>query len=170
MRRPVPSPAGEKERKMQNTRALVNALENQLADMIEKKIISSRSSWDRGVNAYSEELIGHIRENARYIDFISRRNVESVLLNGSDNWSQYSWGGCSLIYDGDIAERLCAPSELKKTHGGEHRPNAREEWLDLQARALYQAAIRVREALDALNLDAFEIAEDERTEAADYIA
>ena len=45
----------------------------------------------------------------------------------------------SLIYNEDIAERLCTPSELKKTRHGERRPNAREEWLDTQARALFQA-------------------------------
>lgn len=52
-------------------------------------------------------------------------------------------GGCSLIYDSDIAERLCCPSELRKTHNGERRPNSKEEWLDTQARALTQAANRV---------------------------
>ena len=46
-------------------------------------------------------------------------------------------------YGGDIAERLCTPSELKKTRHGERRPNSREEWLDTQARALHQAARRV---------------------------
>ena len=64
-------------------------------------------------------------------------------LDGAADWSQYSWGSCSLIYDSDIAERLCCPSELKKTRNGERRPNSREEWLDVQARALRQAANRV---------------------------
>lgn len=84
----------------------------------------TRSAWDRGVNAYALEL-------------------KEELLNGAENWSQYSWGGSALIYDGDIAERLCTPSELKRTRNGERRPNAREEWLDTQARALYQAATRI---------------------------
>nr|DAP26633.1 MAG TPA: hypothetical protein [Bacteriophage sp.] len=65
------------------------------------------------------------------------------MLNGAQDWEQYSWGGSALIYDYDIAERLCCPSELKKTRNGERRPNSREEWLDVQARALYQAASRV---------------------------
>ncbi|HZK45919.1 MAG TPA: hypothetical protein VFD34_06795, partial [Clostridia bacterium] len=62
------------------------------------------------------------------------------LLNGADNWNQYSYGGSALIYDGDIAERLCSPSEYKRSREGERRPNSREEWLDVQARALNQAA------------------------------
>ena len=65
------------------------------------------------------------------------------MLNGAQNWSEYSWGGSALICNGDIAERLCTPSELKKTRNGERRPNSREEWLDTQARALYKACNRV---------------------------
>lgn len=104
-----------------------------------------RSAWGRGVNAYALELLEELRERAAY----EGRNPEpgkecrEWMLNGAQDWAQYSWGGSSLIYDGDIAERLCTPSELKKTHNGERRPNSREEWLDTQARALNQACNRV---------------------------
>lgn len=60
-------------------------------------------------------------------------------LNGARDWKQASEGGSWLIYNEDIAERLCSPSELKKTAGGRRRPSARESWLDVQARALHQA-------------------------------
>ena len=104
-----------------------------------------RSACDRGVTAYALELVDELEELAAY----EGRNPETVkecrewMLNGASDWSQYSWGGSSLIYDSDIAERLCNPSELKKTRHGERRPNSREEWLDTQARALYQACERV---------------------------
>lgn len=104
-----------------------------------------RSAWGRGVNAYALELLEELRERAAY----EGRNPEpgkecrEWMLNGAQDWNQYSWGGSSLIYDGDIAERLCTPSELKKTRNGERRPNSREEWLDTQARALNQACNRV---------------------------
>ena len=104
-----------------------------------------RSAWGRGVNAYALELVEELRERAAY----EGRNPEpgkecrEWMLNGAQDWNQYSWGGSSLIYDSDIAERLCTPSELKKTRHGERRPNSREEWLDTQARALYQACNRV---------------------------
>ena len=74
------------------------------------------------------------------------------MLNGAKDWNQYSWGALSLIYDCDIAERLSAPSELKKTRGGERRPNSREEWLDVQARALQQAFSRLADAWVAVNI------------------
>jgi hypothetical protein len=73
--------------------------------------------------------------------------VDRALLNGAADWNQYSWDGCSLCYDGQIAERLCTPSELKKTRHGERRPNSREEWLDTQARALFQASNRVKKSI-----------------------
>ena len=104
-----------------------------------------RSAWDRGVNTYALELVEEIKERAGY----EGRNPESEkecrewMLNGAHDWAQYSWGGSSLIYDADIAERLCTPSELKKNRHGERRPNSREEWLDTQARALTQACNRV---------------------------
>ena len=96
-----------------------------------------RSAWSRGVKAYALELL----ENAPS-DFIaeSPMALSDYLLDGARNWSQYSWGGCSLIYNEDIAKRLCTASELRKTKNGELQPNKVEQWLDCQARALNQAA------------------------------
>lgn len=57
-------------------------------------------------------------------------------------------GGNSLIYDQDIANRLATPSEIKRVtrkDGSLRKPNASEEWLDTQARALYQASRRAME-------------------------
>ena len=107
-----------------------------------------RSAWDKGVTQYALEMVEQLGEqiNGGYfeeLDLTESKKVRAALLNGAADWSQYSWGGCSLIYDSDIAERLCNPSELKKTRNGERRPNSREEWLDTQARALFQAANRV---------------------------
>lgn len=96
----------------------------------------ARSAWSKGVKVYALELIAEMDGDA---EFHGSPADKKDLLNGASDWSQYSWGGCSLIYDTDIAERTCSPSELKKTKGGERRPNSREEWLDTQARALYQA-------------------------------
>lgn len=96
----------------------------------------ARSAWDKGVTLYALELLDNIR-NLPDVD--NRKEIQNALLNGARDWREYSWGGCSLIYNADIAERLCSPSELKRTRGGEWRPNRREEWLDVQARALYQA-------------------------------
>lgn len=110
-----------------------------------------RSAWRRGVTAYALELLEELKEgvNGGYIsadDLNTPADFSRALLNGASDWSAYSWGGGALIYNGDIAARLCCPSELKKTREGERRPNSREEWLDVQARALSQAARVVRMA------------------------
>lgn len=98
-----------------------------------------RSAWDRGVTAYALDMLEELE-----VTELTARTVERTLLNGAPTWRDYSWGGCALIYDRDIAERLCCPSELRRTRGGERRPNAAEEWLDTQARACFQAAHRIK--------------------------
>lgn len=113
-----------------------------------------RSAWDKGVTVYSLELLDDIEDGIaggyyHEDDLNAPRLVEKMALNGAESWNQYSWGGCSLIYDSDIAWRLCCPSELKKTRNGERKPNAREEWLDTQARALYQAYRRLQNAISS---------------------
>lgn len=113
-----------------------------------------RSAWDKGVTVYALELLDGLEEalDGGFVcpdDLQAPKALEKALLNGASDWEQYSWGGCSLCYDADIAARLCTPSELKRTHNGERRPNSREEWLDTQARALYQAAQRVKRQITA---------------------
>ena len=97
---------------------------------------AGRSAWGRGVQAYAVELVENLNDSA---DLSNETLLRKALLNGADNWQQYSVGGCALIYDADIAERLCSPSELKRCKGGERQPNARETWIECQARALWQA-------------------------------
>lgn len=111
-----------------------------------------RSAWDRGVNVYAFELLADLAEavGGGWVELWqlqSRDQKEKAMLNGADDWNQYSWGGSSLIYDADIAERLCTPSELRRTKGGQNRPNSSEDWLDVQTRALTQAAGRASKAL-----------------------
>lgn len=96
----------------------------------------TRSAWDKGVTLYALELLDNIRDLPAAD---SRQEIQKALLNGARDWGEYSWGGCALIDDGDIAARLCSPSEFRRTRGGEWNPNRRESWLDVQARALYQA-------------------------------
>ena len=119
-------------------------------ERIERK--PQRSAWNKGVNLYAFELLDSLEEFAEggclhAEDLADRKTRKKAMLNGAQNWQEFSWGGCSLIYNGDIAERLCTPSELKKTRNGERRPNSREEWLDTQARALFQASARVSAAI-----------------------
>ena len=108
-----------------------------LLQEIEK--VNCRSYWAKGVKAYAIDMVKSIE----YKKEVSPRFIKSDLLNGASDWNQYSEGGCALIYDKDIAERLCTPSELKRFTRSDgslkDRPNSRESWIQCQARALFQA-------------------------------
>lgn len=114
-----------------------------IREIIEDKPI--RGTWGYGVKAYALELLESLEEdiNSGYIDtedLESPALLKKALLNGAADWNQYSWGGCSLCYNCQIAARLCTPSEFKHKRCGELQPNSQETWLDVQARALSQAA------------------------------
>lgn len=108
--------------------------------------IPASGAWQRGVNLYALELV----EQAETPLTLAR--LRETLLNGAQDWHQYSQGGCALIYDADIAERLCSPSELKRKRGGELQPSTRETWLDVQTRALWQAEAMIKRALKRAEL------------------
>lgn len=101
-------------------------------EQLKKEIENHRtkSAWSKGVKAYALELVEELE---------TIPSCRAELLNGAKDWKEYSWGGCSLIYNCDICERLCTESEKKRKKGGILKPNSREDWLDVQARALFQA-------------------------------
>lgn len=112
-------------------------LAKKVRDLIESS--KARSAWDKGVKAYALDLCENI-ENAKKV---IPGKVEKTLLCGASNWRQYSYGGCAYVCDEEIAEALCSPSTLKrctlKDGSIREKANARETWLDLQARALFLA-------------------------------
>lgn len=108
---------------------MTKEIKKAIMDALEKEKV--RSAWKAGVIMYAFDIL----DNMDDVEI-----TEKNLLNGADNWKQYSEGGCALIYNVDICHRLCTLSEIKKTRNGERRPNKQENWLDVQTRALYQAA------------------------------
>ena len=106
-------------------------------------IPAGRSSWSRAVHTYAIELVESLDADS---DLSNENLLRKALLNGAGDWQQYSEGGCALVYDADIAERVCSASELKRCKGGERQPNSRETWIECQTRALTQAANLVRDA------------------------
>lgn len=100
-----------------------------------------RTAWDKGVKKITENLLDKYEEIVRY-----RKEsdpvpplTEKTVLNGAHGWEQYCYGGCAMIYDREIAETLCTPSELRRTDFGRKAPNSRETWMDVQIRAHIQA-------------------------------
>ena len=121
-----------------------NIYTNELRKLVAE--FPNTSAYKRGVKEYTDELLDNLEERAQSYERLPKneKELEEWLLNGAMSWDEYSYGGCSLIYNGDIAERLCTPSELKKKDGGRLAPNSNESWLDVQIRALYQACLRIK--------------------------
>jgi hypothetical protein len=106
----------------------------------------TRSAWANGVKCYAFDLLNQFDEFCEYDPQNAPEFSEKTLLNGAANWLQYAEGGCGLCYNSAIAERLCNPTELKHTQGGAKNPNSRENWLQVEARALSQAWLMLRDA------------------------
>lgn len=127
-----------------------------LADTIRAELNArhDRSAWDKAVTLYALDLLDDVQEGADNMERLplDGAELERWALNGASCWEQYSNGGCSICYNADIAARVCTPSELKRKHGGTYEPNSRETWLDVQARALYQACNRIRKICRANGL------------------
>lgn len=119
-----------------------------LADTIRTELNArhDRSAWDKAVTLYALDLLEDIQWCANDAERLplDGAELERWALNGASCWEQYSNGGCSICYNADIAARVCTPSMYKRKHGGVYEPNSRETWLDVQARALYQACNRIR--------------------------
>ena len=124
---------------MDTTEYLTNRKNREkVADYFATLIDLQKTAWKCGVYTYAHDLA---EEAAGRTWLKTPKTVEEALLNGAPSWAEYSDGGSGLIYDADIAERLCSPSELRRSLDGKRNPNRRERWLDVQARALRQAAI-----------------------------
>lgn len=121
-------------------------------DLLQKvEDVNARSAWNKGVKRYAVELLDDAASNRECEEFASLDELKIAILNGASDWMQYSEGGCSLIYNQDIAERLCSPSELKKTKNGANNPNIRENWIQCQARALFQAWELIKTTYNEMN-------------------
>lgn len=157
-----------------NSNKDIKAVENSIYFIILTEVLNTlksqkpaRSRWDRAVIEDAEEMISEVIDNLRDTPEEAPRDLTALtakLLNVSvstiKSWGgddghngirsvyqcahESSWGGSHLCYDYDIARHYCTPSELKRSRDGQRRPNAREDWLDVQARAIYQALSEIR--------------------------
>lgn len=125
----------------------------EIKEKLEKR--NKGSVWKRAVKEDAIRLLDY------FVEYYSINEGENVnfdvpnfaeLRQGAKDWVQFSYGGCAYVWDTDIAQHYCTPSELKKVQdkeGGVKKPNSKENWLDVQARALFQAEYLIREALQS---------------------
>ena len=131
---------------VQNIQAVANEVMNN----------KTRSAWSKGVQAYALDILANFEEWRKW----NEENGESVpeldertALNGASDWSAWASGGCGLVYDCAIAERLCTPSEILRLQyktGAMKQPAPCTNWLDIEARAARQAWQMIAEALRKL--------------------
>lgn len=112
-----------------------------IVERLEQKRV--RSAWDKGVLSYALWMMRNYEE---WLEFDSTLPItKKTFLNGATTWAEASYGGCYLITDEEIARMLCNNTELKRTKYGALRPNKQEEWLGVQARALYQSWLLIED-------------------------
>lgn len=121
-----------------------------LAKVAERAEITA--GWYNGVADYALDLIDSLDEmNFDPSKDYTIDELYKLMLNGANDWRQYSYGGSSLIYNDDIAKRLCTPSELERNHSSELPVAGYDSCLDMQAKALSQASGYVIRAYSSIN-------------------
>ena len=120
---------------------------------LKEKEKKARSKWSKAVLQDAQWLLENVIEG--YMEDGEEVEInEKLLLNGTENWKEFSWNGSALIYNGEIAEHYSTPSELKfwgfTKDGGVKRDTntAGEHLLDIQARALRQAWWAIRSEMN----------------------
>ena len=142
--------------KLRNLLAYV--LNENIQNLLKRKRLAK---WNRGVYKYAIELLENLRcsQNGKdFFDYLLNdcfryarcgRFQTDKLFTACRNYSNE----CSLIYDEDICERLSTASERKiqtRKDGTLGRPNAQEKWIDVQARAIFQACLKLNNLSERL--------------------
>lgn len=107
----------------------------------------ARSAWDKGVYDYAFDILEPLDDELEDVN-------ADTLMNGANTWTSYSYGGCALICDDDIAKRMCTPSEYKKylNAGLNSKLSDPYYWIgNIQTRALFQAMAKIRRAYTHIN-------------------
>ena len=95
----------------------------------------------KGIYTYAVEMVEDANES---IDTATtKEELKTAILNGAESWFMYSNGGCSLIYSGDIIERLYPKSKIRKYMFAES--------VSLQTVALEKAYNRILNAWKEVN-------------------
>lgn len=96
-----------------------------------------RGQWNKATAYYADFLLDSYIEICKWYadqnEAIPALSLD-IVLNGASGWHQYSYCGCALVYDVDIAKVVFTPAQFAKWEQG--RKVTAEPLLDIQARAL----------------------------------
>lgn len=125
-------------------------MNKKILEELRKELKKARSRWRVAVVCDAIDLIEQADQWAQDLPKDPEK-AETLLLNGAKDWRAYSYSGLGLIWDWDIAVHYCTNSELKKVTLKDgnirQKANARENWADVQARALFQACELIKEII-----------------------
>ena len=113
-----------------------------LLKKIENYAFRFESTYDRACRKYAYEIVSLLEdEQVDNLKWERYKAFDVSLLNGASDVFEYSYGGCSLISDFEIASRILTPSAFKrKQRDGYILPPARSRnWFDVQGDAIYRA-------------------------------
>ncbi len=99
----------------------------ELREKVEKRKLPTTAKRYKGRKEFALYLIDYLCSPELEV---SSENLEKVLLNGAENWKEYSEGGLPYAYDEDIANALYPPGQAKKMLKGDYN------WLKIQEDAL----------------------------------
>ena len=111
----------------------------QLKNKIEGQ--GTRSAYEKALKAYKLELLDNIKNNYYYngedLKTFDFNTLRKLALNGAEDWQNYSWGGCSLVYNYDILKANFPASIVKKYENSDSIRGI--HLLDIQASRLSKA-------------------------------
>lgn len=119
---------------------------NEVIELATKKMRECTRKGSRAVVAlesYIEEVAENIKGTS--LSVTDLETARKAMLNGADDWFQYSHGGCSLCYNYDIAELNFTPKMAERALG--HNNREPSYLLDVQARRLRKAAACIASAI-----------------------
>lgn len=79
--------------------------------------MNPRNAWERGVQAYALDFLRDFDECRKFSEAQGEALPdmdERTALNGAKDWQQWSEGGCGLVYNYAIAERLYTPARVAR--------------------------------------------------------
>ena len=134
---------------MANKKDLLNY--NSIIQTLEGWKQHTSTKLDKAILDDAIDLLDNLKETSYQID--TMKDVRKALLNGARDWNQYSYGGCALIYDGDIANHYLSEDkqqDFKFKRGPENGCWNGIKLLDFQATCLREASIA---CLKAINIE-----------------
>lgn len=122
-----------------------------------------RGAKNKAVREYALEILDRVITDGddERREHWSIDKLRDLLLNGAfdyykpydeqAHWKRYSEGGCSLIWNIEIAQRVCTDNQYKKLEDKINSGNDTHDWVMIQAGALYEAALLIYKKFNSLN-------------------